>query len=423
MQTLKPPTTPKLLLLGPVLWLLGWLRRLTGPLLLLLAALAYGSVRVGAWPWLLSLGLGWLLLQWGYRRAPHMKVERQLSALQSFTGSPVTVTTTVTIIAKWPTLLTWLEPVPKTLITAKPASISGLFWGQSVHVCRYQVNPNSRGRFDWPASEVNWSDPLGFSLFDCRIVGEGPSLLVYPGIHPLLLADLARPLLNDGPPARQRALEDPASPLGAREYLAGDPLNRIHWKQTARHGLVDGRFRRLVVREIEQVAATGLLVYLDTSPSGRAGEVFLESAVRLAASLLTEAVENGLSVGFNGELARGFDALAAALAALAELKLTSNTLPTMPTPPPGSNMVMITMNAPLELLEMAMQARARAARVWMLVLPEGFYLEPGESPRPLFVSPPDQVKNLEARAGLLRESGIYVTILRGDESVLRIVDG
>jgi uncharacterized protein (DUF58 family) len=414
MQTLKNTIT------RPLVWLFGRLVRFIGPLLLLSAALAYGFLRPGAWPWLLLLVVAWLMLTLMYRQAPTIGIERQLSALQTFTGVPVTVTTTVTILARWPTLITWQESTPKTLIANKTAAISGVFWGQSTHVVSYQVSPNSRGRFWWPQSELNWSDPFGFLLFDARIVGQGPSLLVYPGIHPLLLADLARPLLTDGPAARRPALEDPASPLGAREYMVGDPLGRIHWKQTARGGMIDGRFRRLVVREIEQVAATGLLVYLDTNASGRAGEVFLESAVRLAASLLTEAFEQGLGIGYNTELGRGFETLALALAALAELKPTAGVLAAVPMPPPGSNLVIITMNAPVKLVEMAIQARSRAARVWMIVLPEGFYLEPGESPRPLFVSPPDEVRNLEARAGILRESGIYVTILRGDESILNI---
>ena len=56
----------------------------------------------------------------------------------------------------------------------------------------------------------------------------------------------------------------------------------------------------------------------------------------------------------------------------------------------------------------------------MIALPEGFYLEPGESGRPIKRALPESIKELEARAGILEEAGVRVMILRGDSSVLNL---
>jgi len=189
--------------------------------------------------------------------------------------------------------------------------------------------------------------------------------------------------------------------------------------------MTGGRYNQIVVRELERVAATGVLVHLDLGGSGRQAEIYLESATRLAASVLTTAFEANLRVGVSSltggsEYGGGWNALEQALAYLALVKLEEDAPQEVPIPPPGSNLVAITMRAPAALVEGAIRARSRAARVIVIALPEGFYLEPGESPRPLWVSAPDAIRDLESRAGVLKDAGVHVIVLRGDESVLKL---
>ena len=66
------------------------------------------------------------------------------------------------------------------------------------------------------------------------------------------------------------------------------------------------------------------------------------------------------------------------------------------------------------------RARATASRVVIVAVPEGFYLEPGETPRRQWVGAPDTVRELERRAGVLAEAGVLVFVLRGNQSVLRL---
>ena len=403
------------------------------PVLIGLIAIGYGLVRPGIWPWeVLVAGIA-LGLWVAYGRAPSITLERTLSSTRTFVGAPCEVRVTVRVRATFPTLLTIVESPPRTVIPDRPAALTGLFWGRSQHELVYRVTPNARGGWNWPDLQINWSDPLGLFVRDARVAPStrpGFELLVYPGTHPLELPDLARPLLTDGPPSRVWGLEDPSTFAGVRAYAPGDPQRRIHWRQTARFGttaLESGgeRYNQLIVRELERVAATGVLVHLDLNASGRQAEIYLESAARLAASVLKTAFEANLRLGVSSlsgesEYGGGFNALERALAYLALVKLEPGAPSRVPIPPPGSNLVVITMRAPEGLIEGAIRARSRAARVLVIALPEGFYLEPNESPRPLFVSAPDAIRDLESRAGVLKDAGVHVIVLRGDESVLKL---
>jgi hypothetical protein len=168
-----------------------------------------------------------------------------------------------------------------------------------------------------------------------------------------------------------------------------------------------------------------VLVHLDLDASGRQAEVYLSSVTRLAASLLSNAFEVGLRIGVSSltgasEYGGGFAALERALTYLALAQLEAGAAQTVPMPPPGTNLVVLTMHAPASLIEGAIRARSRAARVIVIAMPEGFYLEPGESPRPLWVSAPDTIRELESKAGVLEEAGVRVIVLRGDDSVLKL---
>lgn len=87
---------------------------------------------------------------------------------------------------------------------------------------------------------------------------------------------------------------------------------------------------------------------------------------------------------------------------------------------PGANLIVITEQAGQSLLEQAIAARASASRVSIVALPEGFYLEPGEKPRPQWVRAPQRIRELEAQAGVLAELGVLVVVLRGNQSILRL---
>jgi uncharacterized protein (DUF58 family) len=401
------------------------------------AFVGYALVRPGVWPWLLIVAAIAGLIYLAYRRTPKIEINRSLSSQRTFQGSSVRVTLEVSVHCVFPTLLSLNESVPLTLIPDQAVGLTGLFWRSSLHTLEYTVRPNSRGGFRWPDLDLSWSDPLGLFQRNASILNADSEmqLLVYPGLHALELPDLLRPVLSDGPPTRVRGLEDASTFAGTRAYAPGDPMRRIHWRQTAKMGMRDGRFNQLIVRELERIAATGVHVHLNQSGDGSIAELYLESATRLAASLLHGAFEAGLRVGLSssaGETEAGasFAALERALTHLALVRVASEVqteiplleipLLEIPLPPAGTNLILLTMTAPTDLIDAAIRARSRAAHVLVIALPEGFYLEPGETGRPIKRALPESVRELGARAGILEEAGVRVLILRGDSSVLML---
>lgn len=175
------------------------------------------------------------------------------------------------------------------------------------------------------------------------------------------------------------------------------------------------------MRELERTASSSLHLHLDTSGN----EVYLESAVRLAASLIHEALELSLPVAVSdnvGATPSGStpEALRLALRKLAKTQATPGMVAVIPPPRPGSNLIVLTQNAGPELLTQALRARGRASRVVIVALPEGFYLEPGENPRRQWVGLPESVRELERKAGVLSGAGVLVYVLRGNMSALRL---
>jgi uncharacterized protein (DUF58 family) len=74
-----------------------------------------------------------------------------------------------------------------------------------------------------------------------RIVTEPVYILVYPKVVPLPGYDLAsrRPIGEIR--LTHRLFEDPTRIAGVRFYQPGDPLNRVHWRATARTGVLHSK--------------------------------------------------------------------------------------------------------------------------------------------------------------------------------------
>lgn len=91
-----------------------------------------------------------------------------------------------------------------------------------------------------------------------------------------------------------RLFEDPTRLAGIRPYQAGDPLNRIHWRATARSGSLHSR-----MYETSRVAGAVFLLdfYRDSFP-GAAGAAAMELAVTTVASLASAIFELGEQIGF-----------------------------------------------------------------------------------------------------------------------------
>jgi len=66
-------------------------------------------------------------------------------------------------------------------------------------------------------------------------------LLVYPRIIPLTGYDLTSRRPIGDVLLMHRLFEDPTRISGVRPYELGDPLNRVHWRATARTGVLHSK--------------------------------------------------------------------------------------------------------------------------------------------------------------------------------------
>lgn len=357
---------------------------------------------------LVTAGLWWL-----GRRTPQVSVTRTLPPT-AFEGTRSSLTVQVTVRSRRPLRLVMEDPAPRGVVPDRLVSVSALHLGVTERTETLSVTFNRRGQFDWPGVELAWADPLGLFWRRVTLPGPGTTVAVYPGTHGLLLPDLLRPLLSEGTLARQLGLDDPISLRGVRPYVPGDPPGRVHWRLSARTGT-------LTVREPERTAASSLTVFVDTSAGG---DVFVDSAARLAASLIREAQALTLpvAVATNGAVTpagRDVTALHEALLTLARLTPSLDP-PQLPPTRAGGNLILLSARPSPGLVEQALRARAAASRVSIVALPEGYYLEPGEQPRRQWTGVPDSVRDLERRAAVLASAGILVFVLRGNQSVLTL---
>lgn len=361
---------------------------------------------------LLGVALAWFL----GRKPPTVRLTREFPG-QGFEGTRVGYRVRIEIDTRRPLRVIVEDPTPLSVVSSEVLTAGGLTLGQTVTELDGSLLLNRRGEYTWPGGTLRWADPLG--LFWRSVPLNVPAEIeVYPGTHGLVLPDLLRPLLSEGQLSRTLGLEDPISLRGARPYVSGDPPGRVHWRLSARSG-------DLTVRELDRTAASSLTVFVDTSGT----DVYVNSAVRLASSLIQEALALDLPVSVATPAGatpggRTPEALRAALRLLARLEPQDPRVVGQPLviPPPraGGNLIVLTQKAPPELVEQAMRARATASRVAIVAIPEGFYLEPGENPRRQWVGAPDTVRDLERRAGILAEVGVLVFVLRGNQSVLRL---
>jgi uncharacterized repeat protein (TIGR01451 family) len=156
----------------------------------------------------------------------------------------------------------------------------------------YQLQCNRRGYHQIGPLMVETGDLFGLER-RYRMLTSPHFLLVYPEIAPLEGYDLASRMPLGEVRMSHRLFEDPTRIAGVRGYEAGDPLNRVHWRATARSGSLQCK-----VYEPSTVAGATLLLdfhQADYNPSHE--PVRSELAVSAAASIAHAIYEMGQQIG------------------------------------------------------------------------------------------------------------------------------
>jgi uncharacterized protein (DUF58 family) len=161
-----------------------------------------------------------------------------------------------------------------------------------VESLNYQVTFLMRGYYQLGPLLLETGDVFGLHR-RFRVAGEPHFALVLPKVLPLQGYNLAsrRPLGEIR--VVHRLFEDPTRLAGVRPYQQGDPLNRIHWRATARTGQIHSR-----IYETSRVAgATFLLDFHAQSFQGAGGITSAELAIITVASLANAVFLMGQQIG------------------------------------------------------------------------------------------------------------------------------
>ncbi len=141
------------------------------------------------------------------------------------------------------------------------------------------VGPLTRGAVDARSWVLEASDPLGLFRYRRR-TPDAEIALVLPRFTSLVAQAEVREL--EAGVAAPRAGSG-TEMFGVREYRPGDPLRRIHWRSSARHG-------ELVVREFEPPGVQTLGIFCDPAPATREDA---DQVARLAASEAWDCIRGG----------------------------------------------------------------------------------------------------------------------------------
>ncbi len=181
---------------------------------------------------------------------------------------------------------------PKLEVVGSRIQLASLRTG-SRKTLYYQLRCQGRGYFQIGPLVLETGDLFGLHR-RYRVLTEPHFLLVYPKVVPLEGFDIAsrRPIGEIH--LTHRLFEDPTHIAGARPYEWGDPLNRVHWRATARTGALHSK-----IYEPTAIAGATILLDFHRSAYDPHHEPYRsELAVTAAASLASALYEMGQQVGF-----------------------------------------------------------------------------------------------------------------------------
>ncbi len=214
-----------------------------GIVLLLIVALGFG-LGLMAYAMYALLGImivsRWLSRYW----IGNLSATRECNRYSVNVGDTVAVVITVKNSGWLPVVWVLSEDLlPRRAFMYQPPSLQvqgsriqlAMLGGRGRHTVFYQLKCNRRGYHQIGPLVVETGDLFGLHR-RYRVLSAPHFLLVYPEVVPLQGFELASRRPIGEVRIMHRLYEDPTRIAGVRRYETGDPLNRIHWRATARTG-------------------------------------------------------------------------------------------------------------------------------------------------------------------------------------------
>ena len=225
-------------------------------LFLLLVAVAF-LLRVDFIFYILYVAAGIFAWSWwrGGRTLQRIEASRTYQK-RAFLGEEVEVKLALTNTSRLS--VPWVEiheSVPPELRLKSPVhQVVNLRGRQSVSFS-YQVEGLQRGYYRLGPLQLTSGDLFGLAKPQAGVL-RSDFLTIYPRIIPLTQLGLPSRLPFGTIASRQRLFEDPARPMGAREFRSGDSLRQMNWKASARN-------QKMLVRTFEPAISLETAILLD----------------------------------------------------------------------------------------------------------------------------------------------------------------
>jgi uncharacterized protein (DUF58 family) len=231
----------------------------------------------------------------------NLKATRHCEITTAEVGDLIPVRVVVRNEGKWPVPWVLLEDVitrqaleqrpPRLKVKGKRLHIALLRSGKEI-VLRYKLECRQRGYYQIGPLILESGDVFGLHR-RFRVETEPHFVMVYPKIVTLEGYELASRRPIGEVMLTHRLYEDPTRIAGVRPYEAGDPLNRVHWRATARTGTLHSKI-------YEPTTIAGATILLDFHAGGypARGEPYRsELAIMTAVSLANAVFEMGQQIG------------------------------------------------------------------------------------------------------------------------------
>ncbi|MEW6304022.1 MAG: DUF58 domain-containing protein [Verrucomicrobiota bacterium] len=161
------------------------------------------------------------------------------------------------------------------------------------HTMEYEVEFHRRGYYQIGPLLAETGDLFGLHR-NFRVLTEPQFVLVYPKLIPLEGYDILSRRPIGEVRMTHRLFEDPTRISGVRQYQPGDPLNRVHWRATARTGELQSK-----TYDASCIAGATILLDFHRDSFKGAGDVYrADLAITAVASLANAICQMGEQVGF-----------------------------------------------------------------------------------------------------------------------------
>ncbi len=231
----------------------------------------------------------------------HLEGERRCNRDSCNVGESVAVIVSVKNEGKLP--VAWLlmeDLLPREALVHRPPKIKvhgsrlqlSMLRHGGTKTYPYQLEFQQRGYYQIGPLVLETGDLFGLHR-RWRTGADPHFVLVYPEVVPLEGYDVASRRPIGEVRMTHRLFEDPTRISGVRAYQAGDPLNRVHWRATARTGQLHSK-----VYEPSSIAGSTILLEFNEGAFEPGSEPYRsELGVTAAASLANALYQMNQQVG------------------------------------------------------------------------------------------------------------------------------